>query len=204
MRSDQRTEIEGGRRFAELLEQLPEGGEGAMKDLLTEAQTLAYRFSMLVCGNTADAEDAMQDALLQTYRHAEQIRQPEAFRTWLYRTVKNACLMSRRPRKHEPPRLLSLDDGETLSVADANPSPEDLASLGLTHARLNRALRSLSKNYRLVLFLRDVEGLSTHEVAKIVGISDANVKQRLHRARKMLRSALTENLDHELQSARAD
>ena len=63
------------------------------------AQEVAYRFSLLVCGRPDDADDAMQEALLKTYRFAARIREPEAFRAWLYRTVRNACLINRRKRK---------------------------------------------------------------------------------------------------------
>jgi RNA polymerase sigma-70 factor (ECF subfamily) len=160
--------------YADLLSQLSTGtNPEAMEQLLVDAQALAYRFSLHVCGHSEDAEDAMQDALLQTYKHARRIRRPTGFRTWLYRTVKNACLMSRRARVHEPAHLQSLD---------ADPAPD--------RRRFQIAFRRLPRPYRLVAFLRDVEGLSTREVAQVVGISEANVKQRLHRARLMLKEAL--------------
>lgn len=176
--------------YADLLAQL--GGRhdaAAMERLLVDAQALAYRFSLLVCGHTEDAEDAMQDALLQTYRNARRIRQPRAFRTWLYRTVKNACLMSRRTRAAEPARLGSLDD-EALEVAGEEPNPEELSAATAERRHFQNAFRQLPRPYRLVAFLRDVEGLSTREVAEVAGISEANVKQRLHRARAMLKEAL--------------
>lgn len=162
------------------------------------AQEVAYRFSLLVCGGADDAEDAMQEALLKTYRYAASIRQPEAFRTWLYRTVKNACLIGRRRRVDEPAHLLSLDEltGEAdgsvrpLEVVDTSRGPEDQAINRRLRERLWRALRALPPAYRLVVFLREVEGLTTREVARVVGISEPNVKTRLHRARLMLRSEL--------------
>jgi RNA polymerase sigma-70 factor (ECF subfamily) len=181
----------GGGRFAELLEQLHGADEtAAMERLLLEAQGLAYRFSLLVCGNPSDAEDAMQDALLQTYRGARRIRRPGAFRTWLYRTVKNACLMSRRTGVHEPAHLDSLSGEGAPDVAATGPDPEEQTAAAAERRRFREAFRALPRPYRLVAFLRDVEGLSTREVAAIAGLSEANVKQRLHRARRMLREAL--------------
>lgn len=178
-------------RYARLLKDIGANGDpAAMERLLTDAQALAYRFSMLVCGNQTDAEDAMQDALLQTYRAAGRIRKPDAFRTWLYRTVKNACLMSRRTGAHEPPRLLSIEADGGIDVAAKAPNPEEQAAASRERARFQRAFQTLPRAYRLVAFLRDVEGLSTREVADVVGISEANVKQRLHRARTLLRKAL--------------
>ncbi len=177
--------------YTELLAQLDgHHGDAAMERLLVDVQALAYRFSLLVCGHTEDAEDAMQDALLQTYRNARRIRQPRAFRTWLYRTVKNACLMSRRTRTAEPARLGSLDD-DALEVATEEPNPEELSAAAAERRRFQNAFRRLPRPYRLVAFLRDVEGLSTREVSDVAGISEANVKQRLHRARAMLKEALT-------------
>jgi len=162
------------------------------------AQAAAYRFSLLVCGGADDADDAMQEALLKTYRYAARIREPEAFRTWLYRTVKNACLIGRRRRVDEPPRLLSLDEaipgedgGErTIDAVDPGRGPEEATINAGLRERLGRALRALPPSYRLVIFLREIEGLTTREVAKVAGISAANVKTRLHRARLMLRQEL--------------
>jgi RNA polymerase sigma-70 factor (ECF subfamily) len=161
-----------------------------MEHLLMDAQALAYRFSLLVCGHPQDAEDAMQDALLQTYKNARRIRQPGGFRTWLYRTVKNACLMSRRTKVDEPARLGSLDAEDAPDVASDNPDPEAQSAAADERRRFQAAFRKLPKPYRLVAFLRDVEGLSTREVADVVGITEANAKQRLHRARLMLKEAL--------------
>jgi len=178
-------------RYANLLGQL-DGRDApkAMERLLVDAQSLAYRFSLMVCGHTEDAEDAMQDALMQTYKHARRIRQPKGFRTWLYRTVKNACLMSRRTRVDQPARLESLDGDDAPDVAGEEPDPEKQTVAAEERRRFQAAFRKLPKPYRLVAFLRDVEGLSTREVAEVVGITEANVKQRLHRARVMLKDAL--------------
>ena len=176
------------------LEELLRGGSDALKmdRLLSHAQALTYRFSVHVCGNVADAEDAAQEALLQTYRHARRIREPRAFRTWLYRTVKNACLMSRRPHAGQPKRLLSLDGARPIDIPTSDPSPEDLTGTAAEHQRFHNALRTLPKPYRLVIFLRDMEGLSTREVAGVAGLSPDNVKQRLHRARLLLRKAMSD------------
>lgn len=162
------------------------------------AQEVAYRFSLLICGHPEDAEDVMQDALLNTYRHVRQIKEPEAFRTWLYQTVRNACLMKRRRRVDEPAHLTSLDqggfdaDGEpvAMDVADTGrPADQQLIDSWLGE-RLRKALATLSPSYRVVVVLREMEGLSTREVAQITGFSEANVKTRLHRARMALKEVL--------------
>lgn len=164
----------------------------ALDRLIATAQGAAFRYGMLVCGNVPDAEDAMQDALLQAYRHVGELRNPNAFRTWLYRTVKNACLMSRRTRVGEPPRLLSIDEEPAAELRATDADPEELLSSAADRERVRRAVRSLPEPYRLVLFLRDLEDLSTEQVASIAGITEDNVKQRLHRARGMLRKTLSQ------------
>jgi RNA polymerase sigma-70 factor (ECF subfamily) len=181
-----------------LLVSAPAGDQAAMERLLMKAQEIAYRFSLLVCGHADDADDAMQEALLKTYRHAGQIKQPAAFRTWLYRTVKNACLISRRKRVDEPARLQSLDDVsvtpdgsvQRLDVEDPGRRPDQVMENTRLRRSLHRALQTLPPESRLIVFLREVEGLSTREVAAVAGISEANVKTRLHRARLSLRRHL--------------
>lgn len=181
-----------GARYSELVGQLGRQGDArAMERLLVNAQELAYRFSLLVCGNATDAEDAMQDALLQTYKSARRIRKPDAFRSWLYRTVKNACLMSRRGTSRDPARMLSLDAEGAIDPASAAPNPEEQTAAAAERRQFQAAFRSLPRPYRLVAFLRDVEGLTTREVAEVAGITEDNVKQRLHRARTLLRRTLS-------------
>ena len=153
-----------------------------MEHLLIRAQEAAYRFSLLVCGHQEDAEDVMQDALLKTYQHAARIEDPEAFRTWLYSTVRNACLMKRRRHVGEPAQFVPLDGN-----IDAGEQRTADPWLG---GRLRGALERLPPTYRMIVVMRDIEGLSTKEVAKIAGLSEANVKTRLRRARVMMQRHL--------------
>lgn len=167
-------------------------------------QSVAFRFSLLVCGNSHDAEDVMQEALLKTYRHVKRIERPEAFRTWLFRTVRNFCLMKRRKRVDEPAHVLSLDGqpagsdaagdrhAESMDVADAAKRPDELALNAWLGRRLRAALAGLAPVDRMIVLLREMEGLSTREVAEITKLSEDNVKTRLHRARSRLRDLLKE------------
>jgi len=182
--------------YAELVREASSGDPAAMERLLTGVQEVAWRFSVAVCGHADDAEDAMQEALLKTYRYTSSIREPGAFRPWLHRTVKNACLMNRRKRVHEPRHLESLDharsgaDGARLDPPDPGRNPEQLAANSRLRTRLQDAMRGLPPSYRAIVFLREMQGLSTRDVAHVMGISEVNVKTRLSRARKALQTAL--------------
>lgn len=192
--------VEGIRgEYAALVREAATGDRDAMERLLMRAQEVAYRFSLLVCGRPEDAEDVMQDALLKTYRNVSRIEEPEAFRTWLYTTVRNACLMKRRRRVGEPAHFVSLEQGATsedgesmpIDVADHEARPADeLVMDAWIDQHLRTALLTLPRPYRAMIVMRDIEGLSTREVAQVIGISEANVKTRLHRARLMLRKQL--------------
>jgi RNA polymerase sigma-70 factor (ECF subfamily) len=184
--------------YAALVRAAASGDKEAMERLLMRAQEVAYRFSLLVCGHPEDAEDVMQEALIQTYRHVSQIHEPDAFRTWLYRTVRNACLMKRRRRVDEPAHHVSIeqagesDEGEprVVDVRDRGRSADQQVMDAWLGGRLRRALQALPPPYRAIVVMREIEGLSTRDVASVLQLSEANVKTRLHRARLMMRQQL--------------
>jgi RNA polymerase sigma-70 factor (ECF subfamily) len=186
--------------YTALIRHATAGDAAAMERLLMRAQEVAWRFSLAVCGHADDAEDAMQEALIKTYRYTGQIRDPEAFRPWLYRTVRNACLTNRRKRVHEPAHVESLDErrpgtdeGTGPDPADPRKNPEQLADNAGLRARLRRALQTLPGPSRAIVFLREMEGLSTREVAAVMEISEDTVKARLHRARVALQAELAKD-----------
>jgi len=183
--------------YTTLVREAATGDKASMERLLMRAQEVAWRFSTSVCGHADDAEDVMQEALIKTYRYVGRISEPEAFRPWLYRTVRNACLMARRKKVGEPARLQSIDDrlpgvGGPIRMDPPDPgrNPEQLADNAGLRRRLRKALRALPAPYRAIVFLREMEGLSTREVATVMGISEDNVKARLHRARVALQAEL--------------
>ena len=180
-----------------------DGDAAALEELLARSQSVVRRFSDAVCGGKPDSEDAAQEALIKTYRYVKGLRDPESFRAWLYRTVKNACLLGRRKRAGEPPQIESIDthdlegdDPVLLRVRDHGKTPEELTENARLREQLRDALMKLPRSSRVVVFLREMEGLSTREVAEVLGISEDNVKARLSRARARLRQ--------ELQSVRSE
>ena len=185
--------------YAPLVRAAAAGDEQALERLLRRAQEVAFRFSLLVCGHTEDAEDVMQEALVKTYRHLQHIREPEAFRTWLFRTVRNACLVKRRRRVDEPARHEAIgsedrssEGGVAIDVPDQRKGPDELALNAWLGSRLRRALLAIPPQLRVIVLLREMEGLSTRETAEVMQLSEANVKTRLHRARQLLRAELSD------------
>jgi RNA polymerase sigma-70 factor (ECF subfamily) len=177
--------------YAAVLGRVRAGDPAAIEELLARAQAIARRYSQAVCGSAPDREDAMQEALLKTFRHAGRIREPRAFRAWLYRTVKNACLIGRRRTRLEQ-ATASLDD-EAAEPADLGPGADARLESAQARARMQEALARLRPAYREAVFLRDLEGLSTREVARVLGLTEANVKVRLHRAHAQLKRELGES-----------
>ncbi len=183
-------------RDAALLDRVRAGEPAALDELLGRALGIARRYSAAVCGQAPDREDAVQEALLQTFRHARGIREPRAFRSWLYRAVKNACLIGRR-RSGVARATSSLDDHAGVEAVDPARLADDRLLAAEDRQRVRLALEALPPSYREAVFLRDFEGLSTREVARVLGITEANVKVRLHRAHAQLRRRLNPALDRE-------
>jgi len=151
---------------------------------------------MRVCGQRQDAEDTMQEVLVKSLPHLAKFDSSRALAVWLYKVAKNRCLMSRRRSKFAPKVELSLeelmpdrDDFERLD-GRVSVSPEGAAIHGEQGRRLREAMRGLPPHYRIVLVLRDMEGLTDEEVAEITGLQPGTIRVRLHRARLFVRKEL--------------
>jgi RNA polymerase sigma-70 factor (ECF subfamily) len=147
----------------------------------------AFRF----LGNAADAEDAVQDALLSAYRHFGQFRGQAQLSTWLTTIVTNAARMQLRRRRRGG--YLSLDEkhgdeGLTFSerLPDSKPSPEEVYSTAEARDRLVEGLKRLSPKLRRTFLLRDIDGLTTKQAALVLGVPQGTVKTRHARARAKL------------------
>ncbi len=157
-----------------------------------------YRLAQRLCGHGDDARDLVQETFLNAFRKFKQFRGDAQVSTWLYTIASRACLRMRRKRKGEPDRELSLEEfvptseGEfRLQIATQWLTPEQALEKKELRRALNTAIQKLPKKYRLVLVLRDMEGLSAREVGTVVGLSERAVKSRLHRARLFVRKELS-------------
>ena len=185
------------RKEVELAASLLEKNDAhAVERALDLLQDTVFSFSMKVCGQREDAEDTMQEVLVKALPYLQKFESPRALLVWLYKVAKNRCLMSRRKSKFAPKRQLSLDElmPDRMELArlarQTPPTPESLAIQTQQAARLRQAIQELPANYRIILVLRDMEGLSDEEVAEITGLRPGNVRVRLHRARLFVRKKL--------------
>ncbi|HEX5647217.1 MAG TPA: RNA polymerase sigma factor [Nitrospira sp.] len=159
---------------------------------------LMYRYASRLCGETEAAKDLVQETFLNAYRGFKNFRGDAQFSTWLYTIASRVCLRMRRRRKGAPERELSLDefiptsDGEfRLQIPVEGLSPEAALQNKQLRKALDAAIGKLPKKYKMVLVLRDMEGLGAKEVGAIVGLNERAVKSRLHRARLFVRRELS-------------
>ena len=178
------------------------GDGAALEPLMERFASRLYRVAHGVTGNASDAEEVVQDVFLTIFRKSESFEGRAALGTWLYRITVNTALNKRRGKRaqvEEPidnhlPRYT--DDGHragdrSFLLVDWSPMPDELLLSEEGRGVVRAAVECLPAHYRIVLMLRDVEELSSEQVAEIVGESVASVKSRLHRARMALREQLT-------------
>lgn len=189
---------------AELARQLIAGTPDAFDRFVNYFGGRIQHYTWLMCGHREDAEEVAQETLLKVFESAEQLREPDRLKAWIFRIARNACMMKRRKSVFAPARELSLDefipsrtgdgDGVRLEIADWSALPDAQALQAEMRGLLEQAIRDLPENYRSVILLRDMEELSTEETARILELSEDVVRTRLHRARLAVRRTLDEYL----------
>ena len=143
-----------------------------------------------------DAEDLVQEALLEAYRGFDRFRTGTYFDRWLFRILRNTYIDSTRSRPkvtiHSLNTLLDSKSGEAMEweIADWSSHPETKVMTKMLGEPLQKAMMELSEDFRLVVVLSDMEGLTYEEVSQIVGCPVGTVRSRLHRARMLLKEKL--------------
>ena len=176
------------------------GDDAAFEALVVRFQQRVFRLACRLTGET-DAPDVLQDTFLQVYRHLPAFRGESQFSTWLYRIATNVALMHRRARARRPTE--SLDgflpqfdaDGRFTQTPDGlqiASRVDELLDRKVLAEKAHAAIDRLPDLYREAFVLRDLEELSTADVALVLGVEPATVRQRVHRARLMLRGYLSE------------
>lgn len=176
-----------------LLNAAREGDREALDALVARYEPRVYRFGLSLCRDSDDADDVLQDTFLSMVRSLRNYRGDASLSTWLFAIAHHACLKKRRRRKFSPKTVESIEalsPAEQNSLAAPTASPEASAITGELQRSLQTAIGALDATQREVLLLRDVEGLTAPDTARLLGLSVAAVKSRLHRARVAVRAAL--------------
>jgi RNA polymerase sigma-70 factor (ECF subfamily) len=190
---------------SELVRRAKAGDQRAFTALVKKYESTVYNFAFKVCRDEEKAEETLQDTFVNVYRKLDQFNGKAKFSTWLYQIVTNNCLMKRRKSKLEQGSI-SLESTESAQTGDDSESsiqpihtvpltdktPEDDIVNKELREHLDKAILMLPMDQRIAFILRDVEGRSSEEAAKILKTSVPALKSRLRRARVFLQKQLQE------------
>jgi RNA polymerase sigma-70 factor (ECF subfamily) len=186
---------------AELIKSVCDGEREAFYELVRPYERMIYATAIAVLKNPADAEEVAQEAVMKALSNLPGFRAESKFSTWLIQITYNEARMKvRKARQHLYESIDEQQQNEEgdfwpKDFADWRPIPSEALEQNEIRQAVQGAINSLGPEYREVLILRDVQHLSIKETAAILGISKANVKTRLHRARLQLRDSLAPGLD---------
>ncbi len=179
----------------QLLERSKAGDVAAFEELIEAYQKKIFNLAFRIVQNYDDAADLAQEALIRIFRSIANFREQSSFSTWIYRITTNVCLDEIRKKKNA--RVLSLDeeihmeDGEMKrQIMSDDPQPDEVAEREELRRLIDDAIKSLPEDQRLVLTLRDIQGLSYEEISKILDCPGGTVKSRINRARQALKNVL--------------
>lgn len=158
-----------------------------------EKKVLNLAYGML--GNLQDAEDTAQEIFVKVFRSIGTFKENSSFSTWMYRVATNVCLDELRKRKKRSGDVsISQQSGDNeeyeLAIPDTGETPYEAAQKNAAMAELRKAIDCLAEEQRTVIILRDLEGMSYEEIARVTGASLGTIKSRINRARLSLRKLL--------------
>ena len=184
---------------AELVDKSATGETPAFVELMRRYNRKLYQTARVLAGTDADAEDIVQETWMRAYAHLADFRKQSALATWLLRILLNEALG--RKRKAKVARGFEAASGGVMSNVIMFPSshasdPESSVARTQVRQLLEAAIDALPDDFREVLVLRLIENLSGSEVAEIIGIPEATVKTRLHRARALVRERIARSISN--------
>lgn len=177
--------------LALLIERAAAGETAAFELIMIHSQQRVMAMSWRMLGNEADARDACQEVFLRVYKHLRRFKQDQDFFAWLYRITVNVCRDSLKQRQTYNLRFTSLTD-EANEIAFDIPTEQADAEQLLVQVQqrdvIAKAIATLPYKERTSIILRDVEGLSTDEVARVLKSSSTTVRSQISSARKKIRN----------------
>lgn len=180
----------------QLIDQFIGGQTEAFGALVLRHQDRLFNSVLRVVGSRDEAADVAQDAFLNAYRKIESFRGDSAFYSWLFRIAMNVALTRKRRKKLEPVSLDAVQDAAGDRTVDEDPASRPSSRMELTEQQsaVREALDDLSEEHRVVMVLKEIEGLKYEEIAEIVNCPVGTVRSRLSRARMELRDRLRRQL----------
>ncbi len=189
-----------------LVRRLRRGDQRAFATIVRTYQQRVFNIVFRFLGNREEAEDVAQDVFVTVYQNAQNFRGDSKFSTWLYRVTVNHCknrlkYLKRRGRHMGRPldevaeHLMAQGSGETQPAFHAAiPRPDELAQGRQLEALILREMGKMDEDHRLLVVLRDIQGMSYQEMADVTGLNVGTIKSRLHRARLALKEALARHM----------
>jgi len=175
----------------EVVERVKAGDTALYEIVMRRYNQRLYRVARTILHDDAEAEDVMQDAYVRAYQHLNQYAGRAPFSAWLTRIAVHEALARLRSRNRTEQLEETGQNGElSMNMVETSLDPEQNASRAELGQLLEDAVLGLPEQFRTVVMLRDVEELGTSETAAALGLSEENVKVRLHRGRAMLRGWL--------------
>lgn len=178
-----------------LLERAKSGDIAAFEQLIESYQKKIFNIALRMLGNYDDAGDLTQEVLIRIYRSIKSFKEQSSFSTWIYRITTNVCLDELRKRKNRKvislDEEIKLDDGDMKRQIESDePTPEETAEAEDLRKIVNDAIERLNEEHRIVIVLRDIQGLSYEEIAEVLKCPEGTVKSRINRARQALKNIL--------------
>ncbi len=172
----------------ELILRAKSGDTTAFDQIITGHQRRVIALAWRMLGNNEDARDAAQEIFLRVYKHLDRFDPAQDFSGWLYRIAVNVCRDLARKRRSNPSSLEAEFEAGKIAEPASPHNTEAAALLAQEQAILRRALATLSEKERAAIVLRDLEGLPTEEVARILGSSPTTVRSQISSARVKIKA----------------
>ncbi len=166
------------------------------EQIVTDHSSFVYNVAYRMMGNPDDADEVVQDTFLSAYRARDRFRGDAQVTTWLYRIATNAALM--RLRKNSRKKEVSTDPTEVyqrIDRADWADAPDRTALNNELSEEIQRGIEALPIDLKAAVIMRDVQGLTNEEAARVLEVSVSALKARLHRGRVMLRNILADYIN---------
>ena len=173
----------------ELIQKIQEGDRLAFNQLVVKYRNRVMGIASRMLGDRVEAEDLAQDVFVKAYLALPRFQGEALFTTWLYRITANSCLNRRRGPRPAIQVSDGLDSPEP-NLSDPSSNPHDLLEQKELKLFLEKSIQSLQEDHRIVLILRDIEGLSYEEIADSLGLELGTVRSRLHRARLQVQASI--------------